>query len=195
MAKFDLVLEGFDEFKDRVDPKKFDKRIRRRVELATKKNALVAEGAIKRAINSGQFDRNSVITIAMKGSSRPLVDTGALVASINHDVPKWDVAFIGVLRSRKVPRKGKGKARAYDILNVAFVLHEGASIKVTPKMRRFFAAMARENPGQWFPIRKGTSVIQIPRRPFLEAAFEDSRLALKYRRNWEDAVQRALSGT
>lgn len=190
MAKLiDLELKGFDELRDRLDDKKFEKRLKREVAKATKRNALVAEAYIKRGINRGaRYEPNSVITIAIKGSSRPLVDTGALSASITSRV-KWDVAFIGVLRSTQ--RKSRD-GNSYDLLNVAFVVHEGAAIRVTDKMRRFFALMARENPGRWFPIRPGTKIIRIPGRPFLEAALDDNAVKT-YRRNWERAIQRALT--
>lgn len=185
-----LKLEGFDELQDKLDDKKFRKRLKKNVRIAQKRNALAAEGLIKRAIFEGkEFDANSAITIAIKGSNRPLVDTGGLVASINHAVPKWDIAFIGVLKSRQ--QTGED-GRKYDLLNVAFIMHEGASIKVTQKMRNFFALMARENPGKWFPIKPGTKVITIPRRPFLEMAVTEGAEKL-YRKQWNEAIQASLS--
>ena len=41
---------------------------------------------VKDVFTSGDFARNAPATIAAKGSSRPLIDTGRLRASINHKV-------------------------------------------------------------------------------------------------------------
>lgn len=186
-----LKLKGFDKLKTKLDVKKFRKWLKRNVRTAQKRNALFAEGEIKSKImGEGNYASNSVITIAIKGSSRPLVDTSGLVASITHAVPKWDIAFIGVLKS---VAKTSEDGRKYDLLNVAFILHEGATIKVTQKMRNFFAMMARENPGRWFPMNPGTKVIHIPRRPFLEPA-ESEAMEKIYVRQWNRAIQAALSG-
>lgn len=186
-----LELKGFDKLKDRLDDEKFRRRLKTNVRKAQKRNALVAEGEIKRKIMAGRdLAANSKITVAIKGSTRPLVDTGGLVASITHAVPKWDVAFIGVLKSRL---EATDDGRQYDLLNVAFILHEGASIRVTKKMRNFFALMARRHPGKWFPMKPGTRVIHIPRRPFLEFAVSE-KVEKMYVKMWNKAVQDAISG-
>lgn len=186
-----ITLKNFDKLADRLDPKKFKTRLKKHVKQASKLNGLAAEGEIKRVINAGgTYKANSAITIAIKGSDRPLVDSANLSMSINSRVPRWDVAFVGVLRSRMVQDKQTG--RSYDLLNVAFVVHEGAQIKVTPKMRNFFKMMAKQNPGKWFPLRKGTTVITIPPRRFLEAAF-DSKPKEIYVKNWIKAIEDALA--
>lgn len=187
-----LKLQGFDKLKRKFDGK-FVKRFRRNVKTAQKRNGLIGAGAIKEAIHAGNvFAPNSPITIGIKGSSKPLFGEAAgsgLVAAITQIVPKWDLAFIGVIRSRTATSKD---GRRYDLLNVAFIVHEGAAVKVTQKMRNFFALMSREHPGKWFPLNPATKVINIPGRPFLKIAASEAVEKL-YVRQWNEAIQASIS--
>lgn len=47
---------------------------------------LLAMGHVQRKIVEGPFTPNAAYTIAKKGSSSPLIDTGALRQSINYDI-------------------------------------------------------------------------------------------------------------
>lgn len=48
----------------------------------------MAQGDIQKEITSGSFAPNSPVTIALKGSSRPLIDTGRLRNSITWEIKK-----------------------------------------------------------------------------------------------------------
>ena len=184
-----LELKNFKELEKLLSPSLFKILLHRNVGKATKKVGLLAEAEIKRLINSGFFQNNSPVTIAMKGSSRPLVDTGLLSQSINAKQLAWNSVVIGVLKRKKI--KGKsGKSK--DLLNVAKILHEGVSIRVTKKMRVLFQRLSRENPNVK-PIKASTKVIVIPRRPFLLAATTASQNR-KYQEIWGAAVQKSLEG-
>lgn len=184
-----LELTGFEELKKALDPRAFERRLRREVKRAMVANAQIAEAEVKKDIYAGAtFDPNSQRTIAIKGSSRPLVDNGDLVKSVDGQVVKWDLAVIGVLRSKQV--KGED-GKTEDIKNIAVIVHEGAVIRVTDKMRAFFAAMSRKHPGKWFPLDPKTTVIVIPPRPFLESAVK-KELRPRMKEHWEDAIRRAL---
>lgn len=189
----ELKLSGFKKLKAILSPGSLPERMRRHVEKATKLNALIAEGEVKKAIYSGTGFKpnpaNKPLTKVLKGSDRPLVDTGELVKSIAGEARTWDEAVIGVLRQRVV-RGRRGQAR--DVKNVAAILHEGATIKVTPKMRAYFFELSRQYPGLVFPLKPTKRYIVIPRRPFLQAATTSKALAM-YQRNWEQAIQQALS--
>lgn len=184
-----LELKNFKELEKLLSPSLFKILLHRNVGKATKKVGLLAEAEIKRLINSGFFQNNSPVTIAMKGSRRPLVDTGLLSQSINAKQTSWNHVVIGVLKRKKI--KGKsGKSK--DLLNVAKILHEGVSIRVTKKMRVLFQRLSRENPNVK-PIKASTKVIVIPRRPFLLAATTASQNR-KYQEIWGAAVQKSLEG-
>lgn len=189
-VKASLTLIGFNELKDRLDPKKFNRRIRKHVGRATLRNALVGMSRAKRDIQSGKFTPNAPTTVALKGSSKPLVDTGELFKSITGEAVAWNVALIGVLKNRAVRNKETGKVE--DLIMVAKILHDGAVVPVTAAMRRLFFRLARTKPGV-VPLSSRTRVLVIRPRPFLQGVLDRSEIR-KYKANWSAAVRRALAG-
>ncbi len=203
MARSGLKLIGFDKLKDRLDPKKFEKRLKKHVGNATLKNGLIAEGKVKEAINKGKVKssgsgkksgaRNADLTILLKGSDRPLVDSGQLVKSIASDVRRWDLVLIGVLRNRVVTDK---RGQKVGVKVIARALHDGATFKVTDKMRRLFFWLAFGNDdtkGVVKPLSPKTKTIVVPPRPFMAAALTN-RLIKRYTANWNKAVGKVLAG-
>jgi len=193
MAKgFKFEIVGFDEFEKRLNPGRFSQRMRKYIKQANEKNGLIGTSEIVRDIYAGKYSPNSRTTILLKGSSRPLVDTGTLAGSISYKVVKWYEVQVGVLRNRAVKSKRgfrtKGKARG--MVNIAKALHFGANIPVTPKMRKLFYALSRKVEGVK-PLRQNTKVIRIKPRPFLRAMFKDNVIE-KYKENWEEAIMKAL---
>lgn len=186
----DIELFGFEELERRLNPRHAKNRLERRVQEATRLNSQIAASAIVRSINSGQYAANSPLTVAMKGSGRPLVDRGVLVQSIEGRAASWDEAVAGILQTR--PTHGSG-GKSKDLLTVAKVLHFGATITVTPKMRSFLAAMSHRHPGKYFPLKPTTTVVVIPPRPFLQSALTDAMLS-KYQANWMKAIQDTMDG-
>lgn len=91
----------------------------------------------------------SETTRLMTGRDRPLVNTGDFVRAIRTQVGD-NHASIGIL----IPKGETGK----DLEVMSRVVEGGAYVKVTDKMRKFFAAKGR-------PLRKTTSVIYVPPRP------------------------------
>jgi len=190
-VKASLTLEGFDELKDKLDPKKFPRRMEKHVKKATLKNAMIGAGRVKWDIQRGKFAANAPLTRALKGSSKPLVDTEELFKSITGDAVAWNVALIGVLKNRQVKNPETGDVE--DIMMIAKILHDGAVIPVTPPMRRLFYALAKKYPGQVTPLSIRTKVIVLPARPFLKGVLDKTEIA-KYKANWMAAVRKALAG-
>lgn len=185
-----LELKNFDQLKRILDANRFTKEFKKQVRQATKKNALIAADAIKIAITQEKVgDPNHPLTELLKGSSKPLIgEDGDLLASIQGKAVKWNLAFLGVMKEKR--KKGlpfASKKALIGQISLAAILHEGVDIKVTDKMRRFFAVMAGKFPGRVKPLKASTTVIHIPGRPFLEEAFA-AELILLYRENWEEAV-------
>lgn len=56
------------------------------VEIALQRIGVFFKGKIQQEIASGYFKENSPVTIAMKGSSKPLIDTGRLRQSIQFEL-------------------------------------------------------------------------------------------------------------
>lgn len=189
MAGPDLILTNFKELDNKLKPSKFRKRLERHVKRASTEIGLLAEAAIKESINKKQYEQNSKTTKILKGSSTPLVETGALFKNIRSKVTSWDTVFIGVLRNVTVKKKeGNGN---YKLLSAAFALHYGSTIKVTDKMRRYFFYLSREFGIK--PLSPRTKFLVIPKRPFLNASVTE-RMERKYRDVWGKAINKAMRG-
>lgn len=185
-----------------MDSAAFDSTLRRHMRTATQLNGHLAEAAVRRAIRAGTFTPNAALTIAIKGSSKPLVDSGSgIFQAVTSEVVDDFRVFVGVLRS----------SEHYD---VALAIHEGVTITVTDKMRGMFfmlwqasqgaeaggstaltgraAELWERMPGGWLPLRPSTTAIVIPGRPYLANTFNDATLRMRVQRNWEAALQRTF---
>ena len=104
--------------------------------------------------------------------TKALIVRGDLRNSINVMSPRPGAAFVGVLRSARA-KNGK------PLVNIA-ELHEFGSrpiaIRITPKMRRYLAAIAAKSGkgGDAKPPGTGTgiAIVQIPARPYLRPTFD-----------------------
>jgi len=191
----DFKLTGFDKLKDMLEPGKFPQRLERHVRKATAKVGLIAEGAVKTAITQGDFAKNRPMTIAQKGSDRPLVDSGELLKAITSEVEDWDRVVVGVIKDQTVQGED---GKPDSIKSIAAILHSGATIEVTDKMRAFFRHMADkfergEIKKPWRPLKASTKVLVIKKRPFMERALR-KRYQDRYQAIWAAAVQKAMSG-
>lgn len=100
----------------------------------------------------------SEVTRELKGSDKPLNDSGTLRQAIQ-------LRFVGETALVGIP-EGSAYPDGTPVDLVAGVMEEGAVIKVTDRMRAFFG-------GRGFPLRKDTQVIVIPARPFFEPAVKE----------------------
>lgn len=188
---FKLTLVGFKRLKAIFTPSSAQARMRKHVQAATQKNALLGASAVTQAIYRGSFRANSPLTVALKGSSRPLVDTGSLAGSVSGKSVSWNEAIIRAIRNRKRTSKERGRKRQ-AATNIAVLLYQGATVRVTDAMRRLFFALSREDP-RIKPLKKGTQVIVVPPRRYMDAALTSSMEA-QYKRNWEAAVRMVMLG-
>jgi len=209
MAKPGIRLTGeWRRLRALLNPGKFRRRLEREVGKATTKNVLLLRRAIREAIRSNIAPRKVALSKALaRGGSKSLVGrTAALWRSVTYLRLSWNRAFAGVLR------RGKNE-RGDPLYNIALTLHEGASIKVTDRMRGLFAALfwarmkgdpsilksrrARElwraAPGfEWRRLSPSTRMIRIAGRPFVKIALRDRGLRVQAENNWNDAVDRAF---
>ena len=183
---------------DATDATAFGKRLARNVRRATKLNALAAVKEMRATIQNGGFKANAPLTVALKGSSKPLVAGGDMFQSITTEQLNDDDIFVGVLRSED----------GFDIVDI---VHNGAVIPVTPAMRWMFMLLAKASDGKmdpsklegraaelfsqfqgWKPLAESTTTIIIPERPFAVVAFSKDSLIKLCRENWEAAVLAAM---
>ncbi len=175
-----------------------NKHIRKATEFIGKKG----EAIIREEITNGSYEPNRELTVALKGGrNEPLKGdrSGAsLFKAITSSVINDYTVFIGVLQT-------SGE------YNIALTIHEGVSIKVTEAMRGLFYILwlkgeknptleltgrAKElwdkMPGGWLPLRKSTSVIVIPSRPFIKNAWNSGNLQSIASKFWNEALASAF---
>lgn len=183
------------------DPKRMTSAMRKHLRRATAINGKFAEAEVRQVIKSGRkLERNAALTIAIKGENKPLVGlTSEMFRAITSKVINDTAAFVGVLRTD-------------DAFNIAEIVHDGHTIAVTPAMRGMFfvlwkasegsmvpskltgraAELWDQMPGGWKPLRKSTTAIVIPSRPFIDIAFESVNLKKRVEGNWNMAIQAAM---
>ena len=144
--------------------------LRQEAELLRKE---IVQGLTKQAPDGKKFRPLSQLTLAARRlrrfhGTKALMVRGDLRNNISAIV-RGEEAFIGV------HRKAKDKA-GKPVIDIAKLNEYGSNpivIPVTPKLRRFLAALYRE---AGIPSRKssgkGVVVTRIPPRPFLRPAFE-----------------------
>lgn len=195
VGRFSIKLIGFEKLKDILSPAKIPRRLRKHVRKATELNAMLGASEVTRAIYKGVPPPNSDLTVALKGSSRTLVDSGNLAGSVHGKAVDWDEGHIGVLRRKKAKRVSKKVKGARYTNDIAALLYFGATISVTDKMRRLFFALAssKKYHGKIKPLSPKTKVIVIPPRRYLDAALT-TQMEAKYKKNWLAAIKLTLLG-
>ncbi len=192
---------GWKRWAKALDPKRFEKALRRHMPLATKRIGLLAVGTVRREVRRGGFARNAELTIHIKGTGKkPLVDSSRrLFQGLTSQVQDASTVFVGFLLGG-------------PNFDAAAAIHEGATIRVSQKMRNMFrllwmasvgnmdpsrltgraAELWARAPGGWLPLKPSTTVIRIPRRPFIERAFKRKSLKKAAKRQWNLAAKKAL---
>lgn len=133
----------------------------------------VKKGIVSGAPGGQKFAPLSPVTIARKGSSKPLIDKGDLVGSITYQVVDADNVFIGVKKGKEV--------------SIAAVHEFGCTIGVTPKMRAYLHY-------QDIHLRASTQYIHIPPRPFLRPVLLGDDFKNKVAEIYIQAIERVFSG-
>lgn len=184
-------------FERALNSERYGRIARKELRKATRRNGLEAKAVIRRMIRQGgHFAANAVLTKEIKGSAKPLVDSGSgLFQAITSETQTDTSVFIGVQQKS-------------EFYNIAQALHDGRAISVTPKMRKMFqvlwmastgkidpgaltgraAELWKRKPGGWFPLKGSTVVIILPPRPFIDVAFADPKLKQKVIANWQQAI-------
>ena len=114
----------------------------------------VKKGIVSGAPGGKELQPLSPLTIARKGSSKPLIDKGGLLNSISYKTVGGDKVFIGV--------QDKEEAK------IAAIHEYGCTIPVTPKLRAYFHY-------QGIHLRSETVSLHIPPRKFLRPVLESEK--------------------
>ena len=183
---------GWDELAHLVDPKRVKHAMQSHFSVALRRVGLLFERRAAEIITREKpFKANAALTIALKGSTTPLVDHGDLVGSLTSHRINWMRLRMGV-RSKRL------KGGRY----LAEVLHNGATIQVTDAMRRAVFGALRRKLGPRFDAfaakmlgAPAKSVWIIPPRPFLATTFNDAKWQNDSARQLIKALDESLSTT
>jgi len=139
--------------------KGFNKRLHDNAEKALRKaGEELASDIRERILDGNDMAPLHEFTVEQKGSSKPLIDDGDLLASVGVRSIEDLAVVVGVNR------------KAEDGYDVA-ALHErenGTRVPVTPKMRAYLHARG-------FHLKPETTELFIPGRPYMKPAYEDFR--------------------
>ena len=193
-----VIDKGWDKYATALSGVKLNTRTKAHLNRASKRIGLMAVKQVRAAIKGSGFEPNAPLTVAIKGSTKPLVDKGDLFQAITFEVVNATTVFVGVLQTDR-------------FYNVALNLHEGVEIGVTHAMRQLFHFLWQASVGKikaselsprgqqlferfkdWRPLKEETRAIVIPGRPFMEKAFEDTGLRLMVQLEWQKAINAAL---
>jgi len=169
-------------------------RLARAIERAVLKEAQGLRKEIVLQLRSQEgFKPLSPWTIAKRkllnrGGTKALIQRGDLIGGINVVKAGSDMVFVGIPRSAQ-DRDGR------ELVRIGAVHEYGTDptiIPITPRMRRFLAAVAsklednKSFEGEFVPKLRGGKgasavVVQIPARPFLRPAFDRWRVGAQRR--------------
>ncbi len=203
MANVRIKLKNFDRFRVALGGDRFKGSLKKHIALSTRRGALLVKREIRQTIKGGITPQNAALTVALKRSAKPLVDFAELFRAVAEVQPDWKSAFIGIKRT--TPEH-----------NLARLLHDGATIPVTKKMRGLFYVLwlasraARGDPSagapplsgraqelferfqDWRPLGPQTRAIKIQGRPYIEQAFRSASLKTQIQEQWRRGVDAAF---
>ena len=159
MAKSNVQEYGdWERFIYQLEPTRFTRALHKEVARANARIGSEFQRRARKAIQGAGYAGNSPMTVAMKGSSKPLVDDGDLMGALTWAQDRVDpmVVWLGLKRYAKEA-------------NIGRILHDGATVKVTPGMRRLlFARLTKLAKGKGRKARKAREFLaqwQDPSKP------------------------------
>jgi len=139
----DLKITGrWREFERALDADAFRRRLEHQIEIAHTRIGRMIIKKIRRSVQARAFAPDSPVTIALKGSSKPLVHHGDLLQSITYDGVRTGPPTARALRIGVIKRKAGEK-----MVDIARILHDGATVDTArhPQVRRAVFAKLRES--------------------------------------------------
>ena len=158
----------------------FERRFEAMTRNLVRKAALLVVAELKKYIrDSSNFDPLHPVTIERKGSNKPLINHGDLINSITHKLMGDEGFFAGLL-------KGKKSAEGAEMVNIGWIMEHGVTINVTDRMRAYLHATGGPH------LKKSTTVITIPARPFIEPVWKDVQPKIKelFAKGLQDQLQK-----
>ena len=162
--------------------------LRQEVHKATATNlAIVQDAIVRRIIQRGKKADNSPLTLALKNTNIPLMDTGQMKNAVEAELQDSFNGTVGFLKDQKTSHGMKMSV-------VVPGLEKGFTIKLTAAMRRaLFAKMRKAGIAEPAPGKRSTTLgeLNVPGRPFITPVFHSKHIKNKLQKNWKNAVREA----
>ena len=171
----------------------FSPKLRIAIRAAARRNAILVLREIKKGIREqspgGQDfaplhdltieEKRSKAGIGATKSRQALIRHGDLINSFTFEVDELQGSFwVGI-------KDGTTNSEGVDLNMIARIMELGVTLNVTERMRAYFASQGR-------PLKKETTHLEVPARPFLEPVF--NKLKPVILNNYIDAIDRVLAG-
>lgn len=181
-----LDLQGaWQAFQKALDAGLFSDRLKKNVASANRRIGRQFQATARRRIRQGKYAANSPLTIALKGSSRPLVNGGQLFQGLSYDVPDYTMVRVGVFR------RGSGQ----EVVDIGHAVHEGYSFEPTDAQRAaVFAQLAEEERDSLSLGEPAKTTWTVPPRPYITDVLEDQGFQKFAGQQWIDAVRVTFLG-
>jgi hypothetical protein len=181
-GNIDLQLYGFETLQNMLTGSEFEMHLNINIRQANKILSTLGSTRLVKEIRDGKHAPNSPVTIYLKGSAKPLIDHGDLFGSVSGKLTSDSYGFVVGVKRRTVGGN-----------NLAHMLETGFTIKVTPKMRKFFFAKARESGGRFKALNASTTHLRVPSRSYMQQAFFDEKdFQLLVAQKWKNAVHKTF---
>lgn len=189
------LFGDWNQLAEQLNAEGFEQRVREVGRKANTRIGLQGVAEIRRSIRAGEYEPNSAATIALKGSSKPLVDRGDLQRAITFEVQQGRDN-----RGRFNSKGGSvtiGVNRRSPKANIAEALHEGFTIDLRkhPQVRKAVMAKLREKGFQATSSSGGqgsADVWVVPPRPFIEQPLTSDKFLAFVRSTLQQAFAEAL---
>ncbi len=204
-----LKMPQIKAFLKAMEPKNVESIFKRKIRVANRRIGKRTEKAMLRTIRGKGYERNAWLTQLLKGENDPLVGMG--------NAKHWSES----IKSEMISSSGDegvfvGILTNDDFFEIARLLHNGWHFKVSKKMRGMFyllwlAAkgsisasklsgrakelwdqMPRSQRAGWKPLKKETTVILMPERPFVDKTIQKSSFKPMVTGLWEKALEQTF---
>lgn len=164
--------------------------LREEVHKATATNlAVVQDAIVDRIMKRGRKTKNAPLTLALKDTKIPLMDTGQMAKAVEAELQDSFNGVVGFLKDQK-------SSHGLKMSVVVPGLEQGFTVRITPAMRRLlFLKMRQAGIADSAPDKKSTrgAVLRIPPRPFITPVFNSRKIRAQLQKNWKLAVRRAYA--
>jgi len=192
-------------FRRFLNPQNWTGNIEKNIRKATIRNALFLQKKVKQLIRDEDYAANSEMTLALKGSNKPLIDQRNLFNAIDTVVYNSFSGEVGILRNAGSTGSKFGKAKSQiNIKDLVELMESGYTITVTQKMRQAIAMTLQGDLTSKGKLRaksrtalerlsenrgSGSQTYIVPPRPLLSKVFEDPTTEKVLVHNWRAALE------